>query len=103
MDTITFLRQFKIGGLALFDLVVSYIGIYLLAPLLSKLTSIFRVSISRAQWLWLTVPIGTIIHVLIGQKTALTKMLFNQNGDHFMKIIFLLMIYMGLKDLKRKK
>ncbi len=103
MDTITYLRQFRIGGLAIFDLVVSYIGIYFLAPLLTKLLSKFHISISRTQWLWLTVPLGTVVHVLVGQKTALTKMLFNPNGDYVMKLIFLFMIYMGLKNTKRNK
>lgn len=103
MDTISYLRQFRIAGMAIFDLIISYVGIYFLAPLLSKLISKLKLNISRTQWLWLTLPLGTIIHILVGQKTALTKMVFNLGGDYPIKILLLFMLYMGLRNVGSKK
>ena len=77
-------------------------GIYLLAPLLSKIMSIFRLSISRHQWLWLTLPLGTVVHILVGQQTTLTKMVFNEN-NYLAIIALIFMTYMGLKDVRVKK
>ena len=100
MDTISYLRQFRIGTIAIFDLAVSYIGIYLLAPALSKLAKKINLSISRATWLWLTLPIGAIVHLLTNQQTALNKMLLNPSGDYLVKIILIVMLIVGLKGIK---
>ncbi len=35
MDTLTLLRQYRIGPFAIFDTVLSYVGILILSPLLS--------------------------------------------------------------------
>lgn len=72
MTTIEFLRQFRIGGYAIFDFAISFIGIYLIAPLLSKLFRIVRIDIPRLSWMFFTIPIAIIAHVLSGRITPLT-------------------------------
>ncbi len=101
MNLITYLRQFRFGGIAIFDLAVSYIGIYLLAPLLSKMTRKIGLNIGRTQWLWLTLPIGVLTHLLVGQQTALNEMLLRP-GNYLIKTALLLMIVIGLKGVKIK-
>ncbi len=101
MNLISYLRQFRIGGLAIFDLAISYIGIYFFAPFLSKIFKKLGLIIGPKEWLWLTLPIGVIVHLLFKQKTALNDMLLN-DGNYLVKIILILMLYMGLKGIRKK-
>ena len=98
MDYIGWLRQFRIGPFPIFDLILAYVGIFLLSPVLTKLAAKLHLSISRLQWIWLTLPIGIAVHLLIGQQTPLTKMFIDINGYYLIKIIILFMTFMGLKD-----
>ncbi len=104
MDYITLLRQPKIGSLAIFDLIITYLGIFLISPLLTKLFSILHLNISRSSWLWLTLPISVIVHLIFNQKTALVKILSNPlKFEFYLAIIILLfMSYMGLKSIRIK-
>lgn len=52
MDFISVLRQFRIGPFTIFDTAAAYIGIFFLAPLLTKIFSKIHVNISRG---WLAV------------------------------------------------
>ena len=66
-DILDKLRSYRIGGIALFDLVLALLGMYFLAPYLN---------ISRRSALLLTVPLGVITHLILGQETHLNKLLF---------------------------
>lgn len=103
MDTITFLRQFRVGPIAIFDVVVSYIGIFLLSPFLTILAWKAGLSISRKSWLWLTIPVGVIFHLIFNQQTALNKMLVNPINNLFATVVVIIMVYMGVKDIQRVK
>lgn len=72
MTTIEFLRQFKLGEYAIFDLVASFFGIYLLSPFLSKIFKKIRLDIPKVNWLYLTLPIGILAHILVGNITPMT-------------------------------
>ena len=97
MPTLEFLRSFRIFEMAIFDLVVSYLGIWLLSPFLIKLFKRFRLKTTKTQWLWLVLPLSIIIHLAVGQETALTRMIFDPYGNHLAKAIVLLMVFMALK------
>lgn len=56
------LRSWKIGGLALFDIVASIIGMILIADYLA---------ISKFQAALSAVPLGIVVHALFGIDTAL--------------------------------
>lgn len=101
MDTLQFLRQFRIGPFAIFDTVISYIGIYLLAPMLTKFVQKFGLNISRTGWLWLMFPLSVIFHFIFRQQTPFMKLLVNPESYYIGPIILLCMLYMGLKDSKR--
>jgi ABC-type enterochelin transport system permease subunit len=100
MDILDFLRQFRIGPFAIFDTALAYVGIFLLAPVLTKLFYRFHFNISRTAWLWLTLPISVIFHFVFRQSTPFMKMFLDPNGFYIAKIILLFMLYMGLRNIR---
>ena len=100
MDILHFLRQYKIGPFAIFDTVTAYLGIFLIAPLLTKIFSKIHVNISRAGWLWLTLPISVLFHLIFRQNTPFMKMLLNPKSFYIPIIVLIFMTYMGLRKIK---
>ena len=99
MTTIEFLRSFRIGGYAIFDFVASFIGIYLIAPLLSKLFRLIRIEIPILSWMYLTIPIGVLAHILFGKITPLTAGFLDIHSHYIIKVAVLVMILFGIKDI----
>lgn len=100
MFSIEFLRQFRIGGYAVFDFAVSFLGMYLLAPLLSKIFLKLRIDIPKRNWLFLTVPISVAAHLLVGTITPMTRNFFDPNGHYILKIVVLGLLFFGLQNIK---
>jgi hypothetical protein len=100
MNIISFLRQARIGGIAIFDVALSYLGIYLLSPILSNIAKSLGLRIKRSSWLWLTIPIGVIVHILFKQSTTLNNLLFT-NGNYPIKLLLVFMLFMGIKDVRK--
>ena len=88
MNTIDKLRSYRIGPFAIFDFAASYAGVWMLAPYLKKYAT-------REQLLWLTVPIGIVTHVVIGQRTPLNKMVLGPDYNLFVQIVVAYMLYRG--------
>jgi len=103
MSTIDFLRQFRFGGYAIFDLMVSFLGIYLLSPLLSKLFLKLRVEIPTRSWLLLTLPISILVHLLVGKTTLMTKDFMDLHSHYGLKILILGLLILGIKGIKITK
>lgn len=101
MNTIDFLRQFRISEYALFDLGVSFLGVYLLSPLLSKLFLKFRIKIPKRSWLFFTLPLGILVHLLVGKITPMTKNFIDPHGHFFLKILILVLLILGIQGIKR--
>lgn len=97
---IEYLRSFRIVGFAIFDFVVSFLGIFILSPLLSKLFSFMHISIPKKNWIFLTLPIGVLFHLIFGSITPMTKDLLDINGNYFMKIGILSLVILGLRNIK---
>lgn len=97
------LRSYKVGPFAIFDTAISYLGILIVSPLLTKILLKFGLKISVSSWLWLTIPISIIFHLLFSQQTPLIKILNNPRQlDFYVAItILLFMTYMGLKNINR--
>lgn len=100
---ITYIRQFRIGPYAIFDIVTSYVGIYLLAPLLTRLAKSFTLHIPRSAWLWFTLPLSVIVHLVFGQNTEFMKRLSNPQGYHLETILLIVMVFMGGRQVRRSK
>ena len=98
--SIEFLRQFRFGEYAIFDFVVSFLGIYLLSSLLSKVFLKFKIDIPKLNWLFLTLPISILAHLLVGQITPMTRNFLDPHSNYFLKILILVSLILGLKNIK---
>lgn len=77
MVSIEYLRQFRIGQFAIFDSATAYVGILILSPILSWLMSRLHLNIPIVSWLWFTLPLSVIFHMVFQQSTPLMKILAN--------------------------
>lgn len=100
MLPIEFLRQFRFNEYAIFDFAAAFLGIYLLSPLLSKIFLKIKVDIPKNNWLFLTLPIGIIAHLLVGKITPMTEDFINTNDHYILKILILILLILGLKGIK---
>jgi hypothetical protein len=100
MTTLEFLRQFRLGEYAIFDLTVSFLGIYLLSPLLSKIFLKIGLNIPKQNWLFLTLPIGILFHLFFGRMTPMTVNLLDLHSNYLLKLLFLILIWLGLRGIK---
>lgn len=103
MTTLEYLRHFRIAEYAIFDLTVSFLGIYILSPLLSKLFQKININIPRKNWVFLTFPIGILVHLLVGSITPMTKNFFDIHEHYILKIIVIGCIIVGVRGIHRIK
>lgn len=101
MNIIDYLRQFRIEGYALFDFTLAFLGMILIAPLLSRLFKKMGVLVPKKNWVILTLPISVLAHVLVGKITPLTAYFLDPNGHYFVKLIVLACLVAGLWGIKR--
>ena len=94
------LRKFKIFDFAVIDFVVAFAAMYLLAPLLSKLFLKIGLDIPKQNWLYLTIPISILIHILVGNITPMTKNFLDLRGHYVLKAIVLGLVILGLMGIK---
>lgn len=101
MDYVTMLREYRIGPFTIFDTVLAYLGILIVSPLLTKIFSLVRLKITLASWLWLTMPLSVLFHIIFRQDTPLMQILFNSDKFYIAWAVLLFMTYMGLRGIKR--
>lgn len=100
MITIDWLRQFRIEGFAIFDLSVSFLGVFLLSPLLSRFAELFSLRVSKKSWLLLTLPLSILIHIIVGNMTLMTKNFLDPQNHYILKTIIILLVIFGIKDVR---
>ena len=100
MFSIEFLRQFRLGEYAIFDFLVSFFGIFLLSPLLSKFFLKIRISVPVQSWLFLTLPLSILVHWMFGTMTPMTRYFLDLSGHYGLKAIMLILLLLGLKGVK---
>lgn len=100
MISIEFLRQFRIGEYAIFDFTLAFLGIYLLSPLLSKIFLKIRIDIPKLNWIFLTLPISVLTHLLVGKITPMTRNFLDIHGHYILKVIILELLIIGIKGIK---
>ena len=98
---IDFLRQFRIGPFAIFDFSISYLGLWLLSPLIIRGLKRARIGITLASIMWLVVPLSVLVHLLIGRYTPLTLMFLDSSGGVLAKLVMVVMLGMGLRGIRR--
>lgn len=95
------LRQYRIANYAIFDLVISFVGIYFLSPLFTKLFRRLGLIVPRSSWLYFTLPLGILIHTLIGTKTLMTRNFLDLQGHVFLKLFIVGLFVMGLRGIQK--
>ncbi len=95
------LRSFRIGPFTVFDFAIAYVAIYFLAPYLSRIFSYAHISVTRAQWLWLTLPIAVATHIVFQIDTPLTRMILDPSGHYIEKLVILAMLVIGVSHRPR--
>lgn len=101
MSTIDFLRQFRIGGFAIFDFATAFVGVLLLSPLLIRLFRKLGLEIPRRSWILWTVPIGIVVHLLLGKITPLTRDFIDPRGHYLSKIVITGLFIWGAAGVKK--
>jgi len=102
MTTLEFLRSFHFFGYAIFDLALSFIGLYLLSGSLSKLFLKINIKIPKINWVYLTLPIGILVHIIVGTYTPMVKDFLDMNGHYILKIVIIIFLILGLRRIRRK-
>jgi hypothetical protein len=74
-------------GIALFDLISTFIIAYILEPYLLP-----RIKISRMAYYLMLIPLGIVTHLFTKQDTFLNKQLFNETINIY-KIIVIVILY----------
>ena len=103
MLSIDFLRQYRIGEFAIFDLAVAFLGVFLLSLILSKLFRKLGLEIPKKSWVLWTLPIGILAHLLVGRITPLTRDFLDLNGHYLSKAVIIGLIIWGAWGVKRVK
>ena len=101
METITYLRQFRFSGYAVFDFAAAFLGIFLLSPFLSKLFRKIGLEIPKLNWLYLTLPITILTHLIFGKITPMTKNFIALNDHYILKIGIIGLLILGLRNIRR--
>lgn len=97
MFALEYLRSFKLFGFAIFDLSVSFLGIYLLSPVPTKLFRLIKLDISRTSWLYFTLPLSILVHIIFNTYTPMTKYFLDPNGHYLLKILIIGLIVLGIR------
>ena len=103
MFSLEYLRQFRIGPFAIFDTAISYLGILILSPFLRWLMSKLHLKVPISAWVWLTMPIAVIFHLIFQQTTPLMKILSDPSQIQFYIALFILsvMTFMGFRKISK--
>jgi hypothetical protein len=100
MITLEFLRSLKIGEYAIFDIAISFLGIWILSPILSKLFKLLKLDIPLSSWIYLALPIGILAHIVVGRYTPMTKYFLDPTSHYLLKLFILALVYLGLRRIK---
>ncbi len=100
MNSLEFLRQFRFAGYAIFDIAVSFGGIYLLSSFLTKIFVKFKIFVPKNNWVFLTLPIGILVHILFNTMTPMTVNFLDLYSNYILKIIIIGFLVLGLRNTK---
>lgn len=101
--SIEYLRQFKLSGYAVFDFAASFLGMFLLGPLLSGLARRAGWQVPRMNWVYLALPLGIAAHLASGSLTPMTGDFIDPRGHYLVKAVILGLLISGLSGIRRQK
>lgn len=103
MSSLEFLRQFRIGPLALFDTFATFLGVLLLAPWLSRAFLKLGFVVPLRSWFLFAFPLSVIAHVLVHVSTPLSDEVIRTEGGILAKIVVGGLFFLGMFFISRKK
>jgi len=103
MITIEVLRTHRVFGYALIDLTLAFVGIYLLSPLLTKLFRKVGLIIPKQSWMYATLPLGILVHILVSNDTLMTRNFLDTQGHYLLKASIIILTYLGIRGIKKNK
>lgn len=95
-QNIDMLFNSKSSGIALFDLIFSFAGAYILDKLF-KISGYIHLKDPKKMYYLLVVPIGVVSHMIFTQKTFLNGELFNDKINVYKIILFLILMYIVME------
>ncbi len=95
--------DYRIGPFSVVDTVGALLIVYLIAPFLSAVVRRLGFEVPRSSWLWLTIPVALVAHLMFRPDTALTTMIVDPNGSYLAKAVLLVMIFMAFRGMKPVK
>lgn len=101
--SIEYLRSFKISGYAVFDFAASFLGMFLLSPLLSGLARRAGWQVPKVNWVFMAMPLGIAAHLASGKITPMTRDFMDPSGHYPVKAAILVFLFLSLRDIKRIK
>lgn len=100
MPSLEYLRSFRIGEYAAFDLSLAFLGVMALSPLLSWLFRQLKIEVPFISWVLLTLPIGVLTHLAVGQDTLMTKYFMDGTSHYLLKLAVLVLLVIGISKIK---
>ncbi len=102
MNIITYLRHWRFEGYAIFDLALSFLGMWLLSSLLSKIFRVIHIHVPARNWIILTLPLSIVAHLLVGRYTPMVNNFLSPNDHWVLKLIILGCLILGLWGIRIK-
>lgn len=90
MELIEQLRSYKMNGYALFDMVVTFLGMYLVAV---------QMKLDVQGMLALALPLGVVVHYILNVDTKMTREVMGE-GNHLLKLYLLALLSYGVYRLQ---
>lgn len=84
MSVLSTLRSVRIGPFAIFDFTAAGTGMYFLAP---------HIGLNPERALWLTLPLGIVVHKVLGIQTPLNQMVLGDNPSRVAQIVLVIMLF----------
>lgn len=103
MINLEYLRSFRIGEYSIFDLVISFLGILLISPLLTKVFKLIHLEIPLKSWLFFTLPLAIFAHILVGQNTLMTTYFLDPHSHYLLKISIVILFLIGVLQVKSSR
>ncbi len=100
MEILEYLRSFTIFDYAIFDLVISFVGVYLISERLSKIAFKINIKIPKENWLFLVLPLGILFHIIFQNITPMTSDFLDLNNYYFLKLLIIFLTILGLRKIK---
>ena len=101
MNTLEYIRSYKISDYSAFDLVLAFVGVWLVAPLLSRAMLKLGVRVPKISWVIWTLPIAILAYIIVGNITPITAQFLNPSGYYILKIVIVVLTVYGFRGIKR--